>query len=374
MIRKPIVLFLYFLRSSAALASEPAKTGIFKGSQQQQIIPNSLSRIEYMGGYISLRVARRTDVPSIQRCNLATLPENYNENFYATHMRNWPELALVAEHIPEGYVEEGNNKNNRRSILGGLTGGAARNKVSPLRRCDDSANKQCQIIGYVLGKVDQIPRKAQSESFAPSWVQDDDNGFLARQNQKKSFYYEQMGHVTSLAILDGYRRKGLAAHLMNQLHYEMKNCYNADAVGLHVRVSNEAATNLYVSSMGYKVDDVIPGYYQDGEDAYLMRKDFVSDESDVHQPRSMQQDLEEYQDIFDADEYDGSATRIKRFRFPSFHSAQYNKTKKDMLLPRTIFNFDSDTILDTKATEVGSRSIGSEKGRVSAVSATASIQ
>lgn len=44
---------------------------------------------------LTLRLARRTDVPSIQRCNLACLPENYNSAFYVDHLRQWPELSLV---------------------------------------------------------------------------------------------------------------------------------------------------------------------------------------------------------------------------------------------------------------------------------------
>ena len=46
---------------------------------------------------IQLRLARRADVPSIQRCNLDSLPENYNSQFYVNHMRQWPDLCLVAE-------------------------------------------------------------------------------------------------------------------------------------------------------------------------------------------------------------------------------------------------------------------------------------
>lgn len=54
----------------------------------------------------------------------------------------------------------------------------------------------------------------------------------------------------------------------------MSASYGAGTVGLHVRVSNAAAKNLYVGEMGYVIRDVIGGYYQDGEDAYFMEKDF----------------------------------------------------------------------------------------------------
>ena len=70
-----------------------------------------------------------------------------------------------------------------------------------------------------------------------------------------------------------YRRLGLASQLMDQLHHQMQlRTPQASSVGLHVRVSNKAATRLYEETMGYHVSQVISGYYQDGEDAYLMRK------------------------------------------------------------------------------------------------------
>lgn len=54
----------------------------------------------------------------------------------------------------------------------------------------------------------------------------------------------------------------------------MESSYQAKGVSLHVRVSNTAAKRLYCDTMGYGVLDVIRKYYQDGEDAYLMRKNF----------------------------------------------------------------------------------------------------
>ena len=39
-----------------------------------------------------------------------------------------------------------------------------------------------------------------------------------------------------------------------------------------MRVSNRAAKRLYGEGMGYRVRDVIPGYYQDGEDVSFLRK------------------------------------------------------------------------------------------------------
>lgn len=243
------LIFLYLLRSSSALAtSEPPLS-----TKQSSISTNSSPN-----GHIALRLATRTDVPAIQRCNLATLPENYSSNFYVNHLRQWPDLALVAEHV----VDDGGNKGR-----------------NPFETYDPS-RPQNEIVGYVLGKVEEtevnLPSSTSSSKLplSRSRVVDSDeyfgNFFLQRGKT------ELLGHVTSLAVLPNFRRKGLAAQLMKQLHFHMEEGYNADGVGLHVRVSNVAARRLYCEGMGYGVVDVIRGYYQDGEDAFFMRKNFHS--------------------------------------------------------------------------------------------------
>ena len=104
------LLFLALLRSSAALATRQegaTATKLTAASATRtagvsQPPPASADRLPstVLDGHIALRVARRSDVPHIQQCNLATLPENYSATFYHNHMRQWPDLALVAEHVP----------------------------------------------------------------------------------------------------------------------------------------------------------------------------------------------------------------------------------------------------------------------------------
>lgn len=395
MMRRPVdqakLLFLYFLRSSAAFASEPSKhaaSSVLKASQQSQ---QQQSLVEAMGGYISLRVARRADVPSIQRCNLATLPENYNSNFYANHMRQWPELALVAEHVPAGcdtlHSSSSSSRQARsgRSLLGTLSGGSARISSNPsssslLGGYDGTGTTSttantCQIIGYVLGKVEEIPVRRTPLSTnnnnnngngglrSPSKVQDDDSGFPVYNNDRRPpRLTERLGHVTSLAILDDYRRKGLAGQLMDQLHHEMKHRYNADAVGLHVRVSNEAATQLYATSMGYTVADVIPSYYQDGEDAYLMRKQVGDGRDDTS---LLEDELEELQDSMGGAS-SKSSKFVRGFRFPKLGSSRSRRVDSGLLLPRTILEFNPNTMFEEEAKEIAPIP--------TAVSATASLQ
>lgn len=81
---------------------------------------------------------------------------------------------------------------------------------------------------------------------------------------------DQTGHVSSLAVLPNFRRQGLARTLMEQFEYTVR-LKSVDSVGLHVRKSNTAARGLYENA-GYTVSLAIPKYYEDGEDAYYMRK------------------------------------------------------------------------------------------------------
>lgn len=347
------LLFLYLLRSSAALASGSAKdsVAVLKSVHQQQQ-QHQQTLVDAMGGYICLRVARRTDVPSIQRCNLATLPENYNSNFYTNHMRQWPELALVAEHVPEGCEDA-----QQRQLLSGrkLLGNA---KVTPNSNTSFATGynpngRTSQIIGYVLGKVEEIPvRRAplsnRNKLRLPSKVIEDSDLLSSVNSNLKNT--ERLGHVTSIAILDGYRRRGIAGELMDQLHHEMKHRYKADAIDLHVRCSNEAARVLYRCNMGYKVEDVIPKYYLDpAEDAFLMRKDMneevknliLDDVSDGSQ-----------EPISTDAENSGIAAAsanvfMRNFRFPKIRTTQtrlnssnVNGASSKLELPRVILNLD----------------------------------
>ena len=222
----------YVLRSSVAALATPDAAKLFA-------VPNE--------GHNCVRLARRADVPSIQRCNLATLPENYNSQFYVSHMRQWSALALVAEHVlPQQH--ENNHYNSRHS----------REYGQP---------QEPNIVGYCLGKVEDWvvdPPSSKELLFPSDLTQEELYEFQCAQQELK--IREARGRVTSLAVLDDYRRKGLAAAMMNQLHCHMEQSHGVTGVGLHVRQTNIAATD------GYRVEESIPTYYQDGEDAFYMRK------------------------------------------------------------------------------------------------------
>ncbi|CAM9322353.1 unnamed protein product [Pylaiella littoralis] len=172
------------------------------------------------------RLARKTDIESIRQCNLRTLPENYSSEFYDNHIKDWPELALVAEHA------------DRRN----------------------HENQQPQVVGYVLGRMEGS--RDDLSTAVPGWS--------CRDSGTRVPLSPPTGHVTSLAVMPGFRRCGAARHLMDMLHDQMKYHYKATRVSLHVRKSNGGAIRLYEELLGYKVSGIASGYYSDGEDAFIM--------------------------------------------------------------------------------------------------------
>ncbi len=79
------------------------------------------------------------------------------------------------------------------------------------------------------------------------------------------------GHVISIAVLQEYRRRGIGRALMENVMKVLKEKYGVHEVYLEVRVSNTPAINLY-KKLGFSIIRVVPGYYHDGEDAYIMAR------------------------------------------------------------------------------------------------------
>ncbi len=75
-------------------------------------------------------------------------------------------------------------------------------------------------------------------------------------------------HVTNVAVKESFRKQGYGKRLMEELIEEAKDL-EIVAMTLEVRVSNVNALKLY-EKMGFKSAGVRPGYYGDGEDAFIM--------------------------------------------------------------------------------------------------------
>ena len=86
---------------------------------------------------------------------------------------------------------------------------------------------------------------------------------------------EPYGHVLNLAVAPRYRRRGIAGVLLRTGLAYLRH-RRAGCVELEVRVNNEAALQLY-RKFGFQIVARLPRYYyQQAEDAYLMRKCFQS--------------------------------------------------------------------------------------------------
>jgi ribosomal-protein-alanine N-acetyltransferase len=79
--------------------------------------------------------------------------------------------------------------------------------------------------------------------------------------------------VLTVAVLPDFRRQGIAREFMRQIEEWAKD-RGASALMLEVEKSNSAAIELY-RSLGYMQISVRMDYYGPGQDAFVMRKEFV---------------------------------------------------------------------------------------------------
>lgn len=82
----------------------------------------------------------------------------------------------------------------------------------------------------------------------------------------------EQAEITKVSIAKKYQGHKLSKLLMMDAERRIRlaECEN---ITLEVRVSNEVAINLY-KSVGFKVAATRKKYYENGEDAYLMLKEF----------------------------------------------------------------------------------------------------
>lgn len=79
---------------------------------------------------------------------------------------------------------------------------------------------------------------------------------------------EDFAWIATLAVHPQFRRQGVGRRLLLACEARL----NVARVRLTVRQSNHPAMRLYESA-GYRIVDSIPGYYRDGEAAWVMEKE-----------------------------------------------------------------------------------------------------
>ncbi|KAF1913943.1 n-acetyltransferas-like protein [Ampelomyces quisqualis] len=170
----------------------------------------------------TIRPMRPNDLLLISSTNLDHLTETYNISFYMEYLTKWPELCQVIEG-PDGNIE-----------------------------------------GYILGKLESSPYAPPLAPYDP-----------ATTGVAYPHYLPWHGHITALTVAPSARRLGHATALSSALE-RSSDAASAWFVDLFVRASNDIAKELY-RKMGYSVYRRVVDYYNDGEDAFDMRKPLSRD-------------------------------------------------------------------------------------------------
>lgn len=80
-----------------------------------------------------------------------------------------------------------------------------------------------------------------------------------------------IARILMVGVQDGYRKKGIGSALLAQFIKEMKT-QQVTRVELEVRTSNSVALQFY-QKRGFLLNAILPVFYQNGENAYSMRKE-----------------------------------------------------------------------------------------------------
>ncbi len=80
--------------------------------------------------------------------------------------------------------------------------------------------------------------------------------------------YENQGHIISIAVDKNYRRRGAGTQLLVKA-ISILSLLHLDAIYLEVNENNTAAVEFY-KNFSFKIDRVVPGYYENGDGAIIM--------------------------------------------------------------------------------------------------------
>lgn len=80
--------------------------------------------------------------------------------------------------------------------------------------------------------------------------------------------YENQGHIISIAVDKNYRRLGAGTQLLVKA-ISILSLLDISAIYLEVNENNAGAIEFY-KTFHFKIDRVVPGYYEDGDGAVVM--------------------------------------------------------------------------------------------------------
>ena len=80
--------------------------------------------------------------------------------------------------------------------------------------------------------------------------------------------YENQGHIISIAVDKNYRRLKAGTQLLVKA-ISILSLLSLDTIYLEVNENNAGAIEFY-KTFNFKIDRVVPGYYENGDGAMLM--------------------------------------------------------------------------------------------------------
>ncbi len=121
----------------------------------------------------------------------------------------------------------------------------------------------------------EIQKTLQSRRCLVSYLESEEE----RQGRMAAFAFclaEAEAELLYLFVDESFRGRGFARSLLLETMGELKDRFSARAIHLEVRASNQAALAVY-NSCGFSLIGRRRRYYQDGEDALLMRCLFLAE-------------------------------------------------------------------------------------------------
>jgi len=144
-----------------------------------------------------------------------------------------------------------------------------------------------------LKRVLEIEKASFRDPYPANLLRDIYNlgaGFLVAQEDGKVvgfiifwIRFEDEGHIISLAVDKDYRRRGVGAALV-MTAISIFEKFHIKNIKLEVRARNKGAIKFY-RALGFSEEKILENYYEDGEDAVVMRMDLQPDSLHGHEYR-----------------------------------------------------------------------------------------
>jgi ribosomal-protein-alanine N-acetyltransferase len=134
-------------------------------------------------------------------------------------------------------------------------------------------NEQCLPENYSRFFYRDLYRK-YPETFLVAEIEDKVQGYIMCRiergfSKRGGLLPTRLSHIVSIAVMQHYRRMGIAVNLILENMKRSAEYYNATEMYLEVRISNEPAITLY-QKLDFKKAKRNYRYYMDGEDAWMM--------------------------------------------------------------------------------------------------------